>query len=240
MKYFLLIILASITFACSNTFEEIQEKHPHKVSPDKNAIIYQSSYQEKDDNYNVAIMAWFKQSFSQGGTGIFDLKTNKLDTLDIKWLSNSTIQIWVPKEAQMLRQEGHIHFLGRNLQIKYRYEKDEILNNWDTIILNKNSVIIHQLDSLEIEKAKVENEDHFYTSVDDLMWYTNMLTEKLNELNIPVIYTNFDYIKVVHNSKCFDIIDTTSTSFYTFYELKNNSIQPKELFELMDKYKVQL
>jgi hypothetical protein len=185
-------------------------------------------------------MAWFKQNFSQGGTGIFDLKTNKPDTLEIKWLSDSDKQIWVPKETKVLRQENQIYFFGRNIQIKYHYVKDEILNNWDTIILNKNSVIIHQLDSLEIEKAKIENEDHFYTSVDDLMWYTNMLTEKLNELNIPVIYTSSDFIKVVNNSKYFDIIDTTSTSFYTFYALENNSIQPKELFELMDQFKVGL
>lgn len=106
---------------------------------------------------------------------------------------------------------------------------------WDTLILNQESVIIHNLDSAEIVVLKAENEDNFYTAVDDIMWYTNMLTKKLDSLKKPVIYTTSDYIKVFIDNFEYQIIDTNTLYYQTIYEFENDSLKKKELFELMDK-----
>jgi hypothetical protein len=111
---------------------------------------------------------------------------------------------------------------------------------WDTLMINEESVLIHSLDSAEIEVLKAENEDNFYTAVDDIMWYTNMLTKKLDSLKKPVIYTTSDYIKVFIENSEYQIIDTNTLYYQTIYEFENDSLKEKELFELMDKYKVNL
>jgi hypothetical protein len=118
-------------------------------------------------------------------------------------------------------------------------QSNSYLIKWDTIRMNIEPLIIHNLDSAEIETIKAKNEDSFYTSIDDLLWYTSMLTTKLDSLKKPIIYTTSDSMKIFVNNIEYEIINTNSTVYQTIFELQNDSFKQTELFELMEKYKVQ-
>jgi hypothetical protein len=101
--------------------------------------------------------------------------------------------------------------------------------------LNGKTVVVIQMDSLEIEQLKkIDGEDNFYTAADDLMWYNSMMLKKMNSLGISVEYTDKDtvdfYTKVFNRR----IIKDSTFSLYTFFRFDGKEIKRTELFELIE------
>jgi hypothetical protein len=52
-------------------------------------------------------------------------------------------------------------------------------SSYEKLELNEKTIIIVQLDSLEIKQLRtMYGESNFYTATDDLLWYNSMLLEK--------------------------------------------------------------
>lgn len=102
------------------------------------------------------------------------------------------------------------------------------------IELSKPTVLIVQMDSLEIEQVKKMNgESIFYTATDDLMWYNAMMIEKMDSLKIDVKYTDKDTVDIVTKEYKYQIIKDTTFMFYTHFYFNGKDIKRKDLFELI-------
>ena len=107
-------------------------------------------------------------------------------------------------------------------------------SNIKTVFLNNPSIIVIQLDSLEIDQVKKSmGESTFYTATDDLMWYNSKLIEKMDSLKIPIKYFKNDSI-IIDTPNQQKLIKKDSTfSLYNYYFYNGEIIEKKDLFELL-------
>lgn len=113
-------------------------------------------------------------------------------------------------------------------------------NIFKSINLKKPTIVIIQLDSLEIEKIKSkEGEDNFYAAMDDLMWYDNQLTERADSLNIPILYFKDRILKINTPSSTYKISKDTlkSVNCYLYYD--GEDVKTIDLIELIEVLKKQ-
>ena len=115
-------------------------------------------------------------------------------------------------------------------------------NNVDSVRPNKPSrermeltgktVIVVQLDSVEIQQAKrMEGEDDFYIATDDLMWYNSMMLQRMDCLKIPVRYTDKDTIDLFSANFSQTIMKDSTFSIFTYFIFENNAVSRVDLFE---------
>ncbi|MFD1096115.1 hypothetical protein [Salegentibacter chungangensis] len=102
------------------------------------------------------------------------------------------------------------------------------------IELNKPSIIVIQLDSLEIERVKkIDGEDNFYTAADDMVWYNSKLIEQSDSLNIPIIYSNNDYTEISAPNLTKRIVKDSTFSLFTYFYYDGKNLKREELFNLL-------
>ena len=100
--------------------------------------------------------------------------------------------------------------------------------------LNEKTVIVIQMDSLEIEQLKkIDGEDNFYTASDDLMWYNSMMLEKMDSLGIPVKYTDKDTVDFYSKNYNLTIMKDSTFALYTYFYFDGKQLNKTELFELI-------
>lgn len=101
--------------------------------------------------------------------------------------------------------------------------------------LTEKTVIIIQMDSIEIEQLKtIDGEDNFHTAADDLMWYNSMMLEKMDSLEIPVKYTDKDTVDFYSKDYNRTIVKDSTFSLYTYFLFDGSEIKRTELFELIE------
>tara|TARA_Y100000768_G_C23902799_1_gene646047 strand:- start:309 stop:845 length:537 start_codon:yes stop_codon:yes gene_type:complete len=101
--------------------------------------------------------------------------------------------------------------------------------------LTEETVVVIQMDSLEIEQIKkIDGEDNFYTAADDLMWYNSMMLEKMDSLGISVKYTDKDTVDFYYHDNNWRIVKDSTFSLYTYFHFDGKEIKRTELFELID------
>ena len=106
--------------------------------------------------------------------------------------------------------------------------------SFEQIQLTGSTVLIVELDSMEIEQVKLmDGEGRFYTASDDLMWYNSMLIQKMDSLKIPVKYSDKDTIKIYSANFEKTLVKDSTFSLYTYFYFDGNEIQKKDLFELL-------
>lgn len=117
-KILFLFVFANIVSCQLSVREQIKNNSPYWISPDGNAMIYQSHYKE-NDTYFISLSTWITNNSMEGGAGIFDIKSNKLDTLKVRWISNYNAIISFPRTANISRQLSETYFAGRKIQLQY-------------------------------------------------------------------------------------------------------------------------
>lgn len=233
MRLKIIIVLTIVFSGCRSQIDDFLKNYPSSLSPDKNAIVYQTSFPE-DGAYRVSLGTWIETDFGNGGAGIFDIQLDTIEDLKFNWLSDTSILVVYPPYAKVLRQDTITFFGGRNIHISY--EVDQIYESKDEVIveLEGPSLLVVGLDSLELEAVKmIEGEDIFYTAADDLMWYNSLLLDKMDSLKIPVKYFNQNKIKVIARSETYRITKDSTFSIYTYFFYDSKSLIRKDLFELL-------
>jgi len=117
-----------------------------------------------------------------------------------------------------------------------RTEEHSVNNqNFESITLDRASVLVVQLDSVEIEKMKQKyGEENFYISADDIMWYNSIMLEKMDSLNIPVLYSEKDKIEIITNDFKRTIVKDSTFSIYTYFYYNGNEVERKDIFDLIE------
>ena len=85
-------------------------------------LIFQSHYW-KNGKAHISLATFVKRDFAEGGGGFFDIEADHLDTMNVKWISDSTAIISYPKSAIIERQDSVSYFYGRNTYFKYASEE---------------------------------------------------------------------------------------------------------------------
>lgn len=103
-----------------------------------------------------------------------------------------------------------------------------------TVYLEEPTIIVIQLDSLELDEVKKSmREGDFYTATDDLIWYNSQLIEKMDSLKISMKYFKNDSL-IIKTPKYQKFIKKDSTStLYSYYFYNGDVIEKKDLFELL-------
>lgn len=108
--------------------------------------------------------------------------------------------------------------------------------NVKTIYLKEPTLIVIQLDSLEIEKVKKSmGEGDFYTASDDLLWYNSQLIEKMDSLKTPMKYFENDSLIIKTPGRQKLIKKDSASSLYNYYYFNGEVIEKKDLFELLSR-----
>ena len=159
-------------------------------------------------------------------------QTEKMDTInkdsvqklsDLTANENDEVQKTISKsiETENKRQDSELLFSNGPSREKLE--------------LNEKTVIIIQLDSIEIEQLKeIDGEDNFYTAADDLMWYNSMMLEKMDSLEIPVKYTDKDTVDFYSKNYNRKIVKDSTFSLYTYFYFDGKEIKRTEIFELIE------
>ena len=101
--------------------------------------------------------------------------------------------------------------------------------------LIEKTVVVIQMDSLEIEQLKrIDGEDNFYTAADDLMWYNSMMLEKMDSLGISIKYTDKDTVDFYSKDYKRRIVKDSTFSLYTYFHYDGKEIKRTELFKLIE------
>jgi hypothetical protein len=110
------------------------------------------------------------------------------------------------------------------------------ISNREEISIDQISLIIVTYDSLEINQAKlIDGEDSFYTGADDLLWYNAQLLELMDSLQIPVVYSKSDTVKIrTINNNTEQIIKDSTFSLYTYFYFDGEKLKRKELLQLIN------
>ena len=113
-------------------------------------------------------------------------------------------------------------------------------NIFKSVNLKKPTIVIIQLDSLEIEKIKSKDgEDNFYAAMDDLMWYDNQLTERADSLNIPILHFKDRILKINTPSSTYKISKDTLKSINSYLYYDGEDVKAIDLIELIEVLKKQ-
>tara|TARA_B100001146_G_C16061738_1_gene382442 strand:- start:59 stop:460 length:402 start_codon:yes stop_codon:yes gene_type:complete len=106
--------------------------------------------------------------------------------------------------------------------------------NIKVVYLEEPTIVVIQLDSLELEEVKKSmGEDNFFTATDDLMWYNSQLIEKMDSLKISMKYFEIDSL-IIKTPKYKKLIKKDSiSSLYNYYFYDGEVIEKRDLFELL-------
>jgi len=120
MKPLIIILFIALLIGCRSTVrDEIIKSSPTSISPDGNALIYQSHYVD-NGIYFISLGTWINANGIEGGGGIFNMESNKLDTLQVKWISDTLAIISYPMNSKITRQLPADYFAGRNINLQYK------------------------------------------------------------------------------------------------------------------------
>ena len=122
MRCILLLLVTIILFGCKSEIDNYLKNYPSALSPDKKAIVYQTSFKE-DGVFRVSLATWIETAFASGGGGIFDIQLDSIENLKFYWTSDTTIMVTYPSYAKVLRQNRQTYFFGRNIHINYVTEE---------------------------------------------------------------------------------------------------------------------
>lgn len=104
-----------------------------------------------------------------------------------------------------------------------------------TFHLKEPSIIIVQMDSIEIDSLKTKyGKEEFYTGADDLMWYNSMLIEKCDSLKTPIITIDSDSISLEYNGEHVLLTKDSTFGIYTYFSFNGKKVERKDLFELIN------
>jgi hypothetical protein len=110
----------------------------------------------------------------------------------------------------------------------------ETNTSWTKTFISEPAIIVVTYDSLEIENAKIkDDEENFYTAMDDLMWYNSQLIEKMEQEKIPLLYFEQDSLLIETPVKNFRVVRHSTFSFYTYFKFDGTQLQRTELLELL-------
>jgi hypothetical protein len=125
MKQLWLFIAISTVFlsGCRSLFDDIAANSPCWISPNGKVLVYQYHSSENDE-FTISLMSWFKTGAGEGGGGVFDMKLMYLDTLNVSWINDSTVKVFYPLSAEILRQEDESYFLGNRIHFVYSPNSD--------------------------------------------------------------------------------------------------------------------
>ena len=117
---------------------------------------------------------------------------------------------------------------------KQREQTEDKSLDEDRVSLTQPTVIVVQKDSAEIEEIKrVDGEGNFYTATDDLMYYNSQLLDKMDSLKIPVIFDKKDTVNISTPNVDYNLIKDSSFTLYTYFFFDGDTLERKELFELL-------
>jgi hypothetical protein len=233
MRQTAFLLMLILFFGCKSEIDNILKNYPSALSPDKKAVVYQTSFKE-DGVYRISLGTLIETCFAKGGAGIFDIQLDTVENLKFVWTSDTTLKVIYPNYAKVLRQKKQSYFAGRNIQISYEIEQKKSLFSEASIELNKPCLLVIELDSLELEAIKAKDgKDNFYTAADDLMWYNSQLISKMDSLEIPIKYFKGDSIKVVCPSEIHRIKKDSTFSIYTYFFFDGKRLTRKDLFDLL-------
>ena len=119
IKFILFVLALASIQRCSSGWPEWLLKAPLAVSPDGKAAVYQS-LNKIDGKYTISVSTWIKGGWADGGSGIFDYHNESPAAVILNWESDTTIIIKYPEDADIIRQEYKIYFMGRATSIIYQ------------------------------------------------------------------------------------------------------------------------
>lgn len=117
-----IFILISMFLACNSEIDSFLKDFPSSLSPDKKAVIYQTTFEEKGA-FRISLGTWIETPFAKGGAGFFDIHLDSIEDLKFEWTSDTSIKVVYPIYAKVLRQEKQSYFAGRNIHIDYEIKK---------------------------------------------------------------------------------------------------------------------
>jgi hypothetical protein len=120
-EYISLLVLIQcieLLVSCQSFQSDVTKELPRVISPDGKAIIYQSTFPEKDQ-FRIYLATWIQSQKGAGGGGIFDILLPTADTLKVVWTSDTTATIEYPSQATILRQNSSDYFYGRHTYLTY-------------------------------------------------------------------------------------------------------------------------
>lgn len=139
----------------------------------------------------------------------------------------SVEQISTNEKTENLDEKASARKNSLNL---YNGESNEKIN------LEKPTVLIQELDSLEIEQIKkLDGEDNFYTASDDLMYYNSKLIKKMDSLKIDVIFSDKDTLFLKANDVNILLNKNSKSTLYNYYYFDGQIVRKTDLFKLLDK-----
>ncbi|MCR6642008.1 MAG: hypothetical protein NVV82_24235 [Sporocytophaga sp.] len=121
MRLSTILLIATTLLGCKSTKDNILENYPSAQSPDKKAVVYQTSFEE-NGIYKVSLGTWIESAFATGGSGIFDIQMDTIENLKFEWTSDSSIKVVYPSYGKVLRQERQCYFAGKDIYINYEID----------------------------------------------------------------------------------------------------------------------
>lgn len=119
MKKYPLFILVSLLFSlpsCRSFIPDWVKETKHELSPDGRVLIYE----KRLEGNHIAVGSWFQSNFIEGGTGIFDIRTNDTSGTNIIWLNESVVLIEYPGDSEIIGKADSSYFAGRTVYMEYQ------------------------------------------------------------------------------------------------------------------------
>ncbi|MEM6379601.1 MAG: hypothetical protein AAF705_15460 [Bacteroidota bacterium] len=104
-----------------------------------------------------------------------------------------------------------------------------------SIELNQPTVLILTTDSIGIEKLKKQKGlENFYKAADDLMWYNSMLLQRIETLQISVLYQEYSPIFVKMKDGTQSLTKDTSAFLNTYFYYNGKQLRQVDLMNLLE------
>lgn len=117
-KYFFLLLILIASCNQTDTFSHIRNTHHSILTSDKKAMIYQSSF-NRNGKLHITLTSWIKQKGMEGGGGLFDIYSDKMIDIKMRWLNDSIAEVVIPEDIEIIRKTDSTYFFGREIRIKY-------------------------------------------------------------------------------------------------------------------------
>lgn len=133
-----------------------------------------------------------------------------------------------------MKKAIHLSIFVNLIMYQLSCAQTETNTGWTKIVISEPTIIIVTFDSLEIENVKIkDDEENFYTAMDDLMWYNSPLMEKMEQEKILLLYFEQDSLLLETPLKNFQVVKDSTFSFYTYFKFDGTQLQRTELLELL-------
>ncbi len=151
-----------------------------------------------------------------------------------------------PTKEDILNSKGYVdsaetaEILNNGNKTLTENQSKEIENGveFNTVTLTGKAIVVISYDTTEIEKEKARvGEENFYVVTDDWSWYSAMLIDKADSLQIPMTYVFDNKIKIKTPNSTYKISKDSLASVYTYIYFDGKTIKEVDLLDLIDKLK---